>query len=163
MRILTLHFGVLEIEPEQVLEFEQGPIPFVALRRYILLSREDEEPFQWLQSVEVPHLALVTLPVTMGPAEFRPRLGPGDQEWLGLRDGGEPVWLMTVAFGGGGEADLTPSAAHEGGEDCDAWGITANLLGPIALNLATRRGKQVIQDLDTSWARTPVPEVAQQP
>jgi len=144
MQIITVHFGTLEVDPTDVLEFRRGPVPFVDLRRYVLLSREDEEPFQWLQSVDLPHLAMVTLPVPVVRPDYHPRLSDEDREWLRLAEAEEPTWLATVAFQDSSAPDESPQ-------------LTANLLGPLAFNLAQRRGLQVVQELDVSWARVPVP------
>ena len=138
MKIRTVHFGELEIAQTDVIEFQHGPIPFVTLRRYVLLSRDDELPFQWLQSVEVPHLAMLTIPLSVAFPDFKAEIGPEDRQWLGLREGEEPVWLVVVVIG------ETPEQS------------TANLLAPIAVNFRTMRAKQVVQELDTSWARRPL-------
>jgi flagellar assembly factor FliW len=144
MKVKTVHFGELDIEAADVLEFDRGPIPFVDFRRYVLLSWEDEKPFQWLQSVDVPHLAFVTLSVPAVFPEVHPTLKAEDRKWLCLAEEEEPMWLAIVVIK---DAD--------GGER-QGPAITANLLAPIAVNMRARRAMQVIQELETSWARRPV-------
>ncbi len=118
--------------------FRGGLIPFRTLTRYVLLSRDDEFPFQWLQSVEVPHLAMVTVPLALAFPEFQPKLSEQAAAWLELREGQEPTWLAIVV--------LAPSLQE----------MTANLLAPLAINFEAQRGEQVVQELDTHWARVPL-------
>ena len=140
MKIKTVHFGEIEIQPGDVLTIRGGLIPFARFEQFVLLSYEEEEPFQWLQSVQIPELAVVTVPVAVAFPDFRPRLPAEVRQWLELGAGEEPLWLATVVLA-------------ERLEE-----MTANLLAPIALNLKARRGKQVVQELDTSWARRPLVE-----
>ena len=140
MRIKTVHFGEIEIEPGDVLTIRGGLIPFVGFEQFVLLSYEDEEPFQWLQSVQIPELAVVTVPVAAAFPDFQPRLPMELRQWMRLAEDEEPLWLATVVLA-------------ERIEE-----MTANLLAPIALNLEARRGKQVVQELDTEWARKPLIE-----
>jgi flagellar assembly factor FliW len=140
MRIKTAHFGEIAIQPEDVLELQGGLIPFVNLVRYVLLAHQDEYPFQWLQSVEVPQLAVVTVPLSLSFPDFRPRLDEVSRQWLQLPGGQEPLWLVTVVL-----ADRLEK-------------MTANLLAPIAFHLPARRGKQVVQELGVEWARKSLAE-----
>jgi len=140
MRIKTVHFGEIHIEPGDLLTIRGGLIPFAGFEQFVLLSYEEEEPFQWLQSVQIPELAIVTVPVAVAFPYFQPRLPAEVREWMQLAKGEEPLWLATVVLA-------------ERIED-----MTANLLAPVALNLEARRGKQVVQELATDWARKPLIE-----
>ncbi|MBC7286494.1 MAG: flagellar assembly protein FliW [Armatimonadetes bacterium] len=140
MRIKTVHFGEIEIEPGDILTLRGGLIPFAALEQFVLLSHEEEEPFQWLQCVQVPELAVVTVPVAVAFPDFQPHLPVEVRGWLKLGEKEEPLWLATVVLARRLEE------------------MSANLLAPIAINLNARRGKQVVQELDTSWARRPLVE-----
>ena len=135
-----MHFGEIDIEPGDIITLRGGLIPFVGFEHFVLLSYEEEEPFQWLQSVQIPELALVTVPVAIAFPDFHPHLPAEIRNWLGIGEDEEPLWLATVVLA---------STLEE---------MTANLLAPIAINLRTKRGKQVVQDLDTHWARRPLLE-----
>lgn len=137
MRIRTVHFGELEVGDEDIIEFNRGPIPFVGLRRYVFLAWDSEAPFQWLQSVQVPHLAMVVVPVACVFPDFRPQAGPEEAAWLATEEE-EVSWFAVVVLGDSPER------------------TTANLLAPIAVNFPRRRAAQVIQELPIEWARRPL-------
>jgi flagellar assembly factor FliW len=122
----TVRFGAMNIPDNQQVEFARGLLGFEKLRQFVHLQLEDEAPFGWLQSLEDPQVAFVVVnPAVFFPhykIEIDPReLGdvhPGPNERL------EILGICTI-----------PNSFSE---------VSMNLLGPLVINTATRKGKQLV-------------------
>jgi flagellar assembly factor FliW len=119
--------GPVTVAPADVITFEHGVLGFPACRQFVLLPA-GREGLYWLQSAE--HSALTFLladPFT---------LVPGYTLDLGATEGGE-------ALAGASPPDvvalviLTLPATR-------AEPPTANLQGPVVIDLRTRQGRQVV-------------------
>jgi flagellar assembly factor FliW len=126
MNIASQRFGALEVEEDQVLEFSSGVIGFPNERDFVLVPHNATGFLAWLQSVKTPTLAL---PVVSAHA-FGTKYPDVDMEQTitdaELGGTAEDVALMVVL--------CAPQGAP----------ATVNLLAPIIVNAATRRGAQVI-------------------
>lgn len=126
MNITSQRFGALEVDDDQVLTFAQGVIGFPQERKFVLVPHNAAGFLAWLQSTKTPALAL---PVVSAHA-FGAKYPDVDIEQA-IADadlGGTPedVALMVVLCAPQGQP------------------ATVNLLAPIIVNAATRRGAQVI-------------------
>jgi len=128
MHIETLRFGAIEIPEEAVLTFPQGLLGFVEARRFCLLPYAPSHVLRWLQSVEDPMLAFLTVE----PHQFFPSyeivLSEADMRYLEL-DRPEEAAVLAL---------LTISRDREA--------VTADLAGPIVINIRNRRGRQILVD-----------------
>ncbi|MBI2890433.1 MAG: flagellar assembly protein FliW [Nitrospirae bacterium] len=127
MIIKTSRFGTLEVEDAKVVTFPLGLYGFPGEKRYVLLDHDRETPFRWLQSVENPDLAFVVI----DPLTFRPdyhvsvqredisEVQPENEKDLAV------LALVTIPRG-------NPST------------MTANLQGPLVINVEKMLGKQVV-------------------
>ena len=126
-RLLTTRFGTIDIDEELVIILAEGVIGFEACRRFIVIHNEDETAFRWLQSLEEPAIAF---PV-VEPCDFRPDYAPtisdSDAALLGL-NATTPTLVFAIVT-------IPKNNPRE---------MTANLLGPLVINVLTRQGKQVI-------------------
>lgn len=125
MIVNTLHFGEIEVPDGQLIEFPHGMPGFEQHRRFALIE-SPSNPFAYLQNVDDPYVGfLVTDPFTFFPNyEF-----DLDEEWreqLRITDPGDVMVRVTVKLGDG----LSQA--------------TANLLGPIVINMRERLGQQVV-------------------
>ena len=109
---------------EDVIRFPQGIAGFEQLREFVLLARDECDPFIFLPALEQPEVALPLVPVAPGTLDVRP---------------------SRVAFASLGQRTQAPIAYYavasirpNGGE------IGVNLRAPIVINLDTRLGCQVI-------------------
>ena len=136
MEIDTVHFGKLEVGETEVVRFAGGIAPFVGLHRFVLLSREDEAPFCWLQSADEPALAFVCAPVAaLFPEQAEAmRLDPALAE--GERDTAEMLAIVVLA-----EEPLR---------------VTANLLAPLVVDFERGEGRQVIRNGELELCRVAV-------
>lgn len=125
MNIQTTRFGELSIEPTKIITLDEGIIGFPD-KRFILLTPQESAPFCWLQSVDNAALAFVVV----DPAEFFPdysfKITPDEKEKLMLGEGEQVVILVIV----------TPAK--------EPVLITCNLQGPVVINLAAMKAKQIV-------------------
>jgi flagellar assembly factor FliW len=116
--------GDVTYGPDDVIRFPQGLPGFEALREFLLVTREECEPFVFLAALEKPEIALPLMPLapaTIGvaaPADLLAPLGPAGDNALGY------YAVVTIAR----------DAAH----------VQANLRAPVVVNLDTRLACQVI-------------------
>jgi flagellar assembly factor FliW len=114
-----------KIRPENIVQLPLGLLGFESHKEYVLISKEDEAPFQWLQMSEPPHQAFLVISPSHVTANYEPELGQEDVDFLGLQKP-EDAWVLNIVT-------LHPSG-----------GATVNLKGPVILNRTTLKGKQVI-------------------
>ncbi|NLW41411.1 MAG: flagellar assembly protein FliW [Tissierellia bacterium] len=131
MLLHTKHFGKLEIDEEKIIDFPEGILGFEDEKQFIIINSEDEEnPFQWLQSVTNPDLAFVIINPFFVYPNYEIVIPETAQEKLKLKD----------------EKDVAVYSIVVVPEDIEK--MTANLLGPIIINTREKLGKQVVLDDD---------------
>ncbi|MEK7825853.1 MAG: flagellar assembly protein FliW [Nitrospirota bacterium] len=127
MKIDTTRFGEIDVLKDKLIEFPNGILGFPELKRYAFLENNSDLPFGWLQAVDDKDMAFVV----MDPLPFKPdyRLSIKEKEIadIDIRDESELCVLVILTI---------PSR--------DSQGITANLQGPLVINLTNRKGKQVV-------------------
>ncbi|MDR1309608.1 MAG: flagellar assembly protein FliW [Deltaproteobacteria bacterium] len=128
LRIKSPRFGEMELPEESVITVLGGIIGFPALVRYVLIQRPSDAPFYWLQSLDDPSMALVLVNPTLFKTDYDPPLPEG------LRD---------ELRAGPGEISLFAIVTIPAGRPQD---MTANLLGPLALNPSSRLARQLVLD-----------------
>ncbi|PKM94916.1 MAG: flagellar assembly protein FliW [Firmicutes bacterium HGW-Firmicutes-1] len=128
MIIKTKHFGEVEVDEENILEFPEGIFGFEEFRKFVILFDQEVEdsPFCWLQSLENQETALPVI----NPMSFFPEYNPEVAGEL-VEKIGEPIIedinLFTVV--------VVPE---------DVKKMTTNLKAPILVNVKTKKGMQVI-------------------
>ncbi|MDR2339514.1 MAG: flagellar assembly protein FliW [Deltaproteobacteria bacterium] len=126
MRIDTKRFGGLDVSPDSVITVLGGIIGFPDLTRYVLIQRANDKPFYWLQCLDDPTLALVLIDPVLFKEDYAPALPQGIAQELGEGD----LSLFAIVT-------IPPGKPQE---------MTANLLGPLALNPLTRKARQLVLD-----------------
>jgi len=112
--------------PDPSVTFPDGLVGQPAWKRFILIVEDsDQEPVAMLQSLDDPDVTMLVADPKMVEPTYTVRLTAEDRAALALGKNGQPVLYCT----------LTVSA--------DGW-ITANLLGPLAINPVTREGRQLV-------------------
>lgn len=124
MRIQTTRFGPVEVDPERLITLPKGMLGFPLHRKFALIATSDASPFYWLQSTTEPALAFVVCDPTLFVADYQVVLKGDDQELLGVA----------------GQDELTVLVVCNKVDDL----LTGNLQGPLAVNPATRIGKQLV-------------------
>ena len=126
MKIATFRFGELEIPEQNIIEFPKGIIGFEQFRKYVLLEREDSDPFCWLQSLEDPNLAFVVINPTIFFRNYKIEIHYKELEDIQVAtlDNIEIFAIVTIPD--------------------DISKMSANLLGPLVVNLNNKYGKQIV-------------------
>ena len=106
--------------------FDEGIPGFEKATEWIILCNPTEEPFAWLQSVSVPDLSVVVIDPWLICPGYSAKISDYDVQRLGIRDREDALLLVIVSV---------KDRIDE---------MTANLIGPILLNVRERRGSQVV-------------------
>jgi flagellar assembly factor FliW len=131
MLVTSDRFGALDISEDRVLHFPDGLLGFASSDRFALIDSADGGPYYWLQSVDDPSLAFLSVvPFAFFP-DYQLDLSPDDEVAMGLTS---PTDALVLCL-------LTVLRADD---QVTVNQITANLLGPIVVNSATRVGRQII-------------------
>lgn len=125
MNVPSQLLGELTIDPDDVFRFPAGLFGFPDARDFVLLPAEQEGLF-WLQSTEFAALAFLLADPFRFFEGYAVELGPNERRDLGDPEREELLVLAIVTL---------PRAP--GGRP------TANLQGPITLNLHARLGRQL--------------------
>lgn len=125
--IETTRFGTIEVEEDRIFEFVQAILGFEHLKGFVLVDHAPDSPFKWLQSTEDPHTAfIVTNPINFG-IEYEFTVPEEDTKRLDLQKS-EDALVLTIVY-------IPQGAPHL---------MTANLAGPIVINIANRKGLQLV-------------------
>lgn len=135
----TLRFGEVTVSAERILAFPRGLVGLGGARRFVFFHPEDDTgPFFWMQAVDDPGLAfVVTEPQNFFP-DYQVPLGKEEQSTLGLLSQEEGVVCVIL---------VVPE---------DPRHITANLRGPLVINMNTRVGLQLVLAGDEFSVREPL-------
>lgn len=121
--------GEIQIPEEGVIDFPVGIFGFPDAKSFVVLPAQ-RDGFYWLQSIEFTALTFMALDPFVHVPGFSVELADADVALLGPSEASDIVVLAIV----------TLSRDAEGG-------ATANLQGPVAINVARRTGRQlVVQD-----------------
>jgi len=126
VKIETQQFGSLEYEESALLTFPAGILGFEHLTRFLLIDQDEVAPLRWFQPVDDPNLAFTVIDPLLFFPDYRVTLTGEDRQGLQIPKGTDPLVLSLVTI------PEDPSA------------MTANLLGPLVVNPATRLGKQLV-------------------
>lgn len=124
--VATVRFGVLKVPESEQLDFGRGLLGFEHLKRFVHVEIDAEQPFGWLQSLDDPQVAFVVSNPALFFPEYKVELDP--RELGDVRPGPNERLLVL------GICTLAESPAL----------VTMNLQGPVVINQATRRGKQLV-------------------
>lgn len=132
MPILSIHselLGTIEIPEDGVMDFPDGLFGFPEAHGFVVLPAE-RDGFFWLQSLEFSALTFMAIDPFVHVPGFSVELADGEIGPLGPAEPSDIVILGIVTL---------PRAPGDP--------ITANLQGPVAINVRRRLGRQlVIQD-----------------
>ncbi len=126
MLIHTVNFGDLEIPEDKVITFKEGLPGFPQIHRFVVLELDALKPFQYLQALDDPPIALFIINPFMVDPTYEFRLTDSDMEEINSTNSAE-LAVYAVA--------TIPEDPAE---------ATLNLMAPIVINDRGRCGKQVI-------------------
>ena len=128
MKIQTRKFGEIEIDETKILGMPEGLPGFPGFEKFVLLEDPKTAPFCWFQSIEAPDLALIV----MNPVLFKPDYAPDLSLLMEAKNWqkDKPEKILTFVVINIQEKEEKKS-------------ITANLMGPLVINLDTLEAVQV--------------------
>ncbi|HNX76806.1 MAG TPA: flagellar assembly protein FliW [Candidatus Rifleibacterium sp.] len=126
MKISTSRFGKIEICKDEIISFEEGLLGFGDYHKFVILNTEDGSPFRWLQCVDDGNLAFVIIEPLNFMFEYDVEISDSDQTFVGLERAEDVVLYVIVSI------PANPSD------------MTANLQGPVVINAANHKGRQII-------------------
>ena len=129
MKIQTSRFGTLEVDVEKIITFVQPFLGFPESTRFILHPHGPESPCMWLQSLDNPNLAFVVIHPALILAGYEPQISLHVKKELEADSGNELDVLVILTI-----PRDNPTA------------VTANLLGPVLINVNKRLAKQILLD-----------------
>ncbi len=130
MRVQTTRFGAVEVGDDRLLEFPTGLLGFSSFTRFALLQPDEEGVFYWLQSVDSADLAFVVTDPSRWCEDYEATIRREHMDILELEHVDDArVFVIVNKYD---EA------------------LTANLQGPLVINLRARRGMQIVLS-DQRW------------
>lgn len=129
MKIQTRKFGEIEIDENKTLSMPEGLPGFPGFERFALIEDPKTAPFCWLQSVEEPNLALSIMDPFLFKADYKIDLKGfiASRGWEGIETKDLLVYVV-----------INISKGESGNK------ITANLIGPIIINLKNNETIQAV-------------------
>jgi flagellar assembly factor FliW len=126
MKYLTSKFGQIAFEEKEILFLPKGILGYSQLSKYVIIEKDEYEPFKWLQSVEESDIAFVIVDPTFFFPDYKLELHEKELEELNFQQMKElsPYVIVTVP----------PDHSQ----------TSADLLGPLVINSKKRIAKQVV-------------------
>ena len=120
-----MRFGDLQVEDQHIINLPSGLIGIPG-DQWVLITREPESPFLWLQSLDNGDLALPVVQPEVFLPSYSLQLAEEQLQEIGLQDGHEVEVLCIV----------------KAVEELPDFKI--NLRGPLIIDSSTRTGAQVV-------------------
>ncbi|HYO23940.1 MAG TPA: flagellar assembly protein FliW [Lacipirellulaceae bacterium] len=141
MDVTTSRFGKLQAPPSDILHFEQGLIGLRECRRWIVLADAENPALGWLQCLDDAEMALAVVSPRRFVPDYQLRVSKQDLAPLGLASVRDAQVVVIVS-------------RH-------AEGLSLNLRAPLVINVASRRGRQVVakDSLPVRLLLEPAPEL----
>lgn len=135
MKFETTRFGTIEVSPEEICVFPDGPLGFPECTRFVFLDEENTAPFRMMQSLDNPALAFVVV----DPQAVRP-----DYTFQVTKDDLAQVKSTSTE---GLDVYAIVTMAKE------LKDVTVNLQGPLVINADERLGHQFVLNTDEYTTR----------
>lgn len=126
MIVQSRMFGEVEIDEEKVYHFPSGLLGFEDLETFALIEAEELKPLAWLLPLDEPDLAFPMADPRYFVQNYEVPVVGEDRDGLEVEESDEIVIYTIVTLPDEGRP------------------LTANLRGPVVLNLRNRRGRQIV-------------------
>jgi flagellar assembly factor FliW len=140
-KVNTQQFGLLEYRLEDAISFPLGLPAFEQETSFLLVAPAKTRPMVFLQSLGRPELCFVTLPLEVVDPNYQLAISAEDASVLELTERD----LVAVGPVGGGPVECLAIVSLT--NSCP----TANLLAPVVIHSAKRKGLQAIR-LDNRYS-----------
>jgi len=125
MKVNTKPYGLIEVDDRQRIFFPYGILGFESLKDYVLLDAR-QQPFYWLQSMDVVEIAFVLIDPRIFRPDYELEVDEEELREIGIESKDDILDFAIVTI---------PENTSN---------MTANLQGPIIINKRTRVGRQSI-------------------
>lgn len=136
VKVESERLGPLDCDESALLRFPNGLLGFEEAREFAVIAADDDGAYSWLQETSDPHLSFLAIVPNFFFPDYVPDIPDADAAELGITSDTHSQLLALVTI------------ADEG--------ITANLLGPIVVNLRTRTARQVVLSEQKYSVRAPL-------
>ena len=140
-QVNTEQFGPIEYRLEDAISFPLGLPAFERETSFLLIAPAKTKPLVFLQSLGRSELCFVTLPLTVVDPNYQLAISAEDAHVLELTEQA----LEAVGQAGGGPVESLAIVSLT--DSCP----TANLLAPVVIHRAARKGLQAIR-LDSRYS-----------
>ncbi len=130
MKIQSKPYGEIEIEEDKIVTIKDGLFGFEDKEKYVIIGKEEEQPFEWLQAVDQQDLAFVVVQPQLIRPDYQLSVLPEDYRDIEVETS-EDFTIYTIV--------VVP-------EDPDE--MTVNFRGPILINQNNLLGKQVVNQIE---------------
>jgi len=137
-KIKTKPFGEIEVDEEQEITFAEGLFGFEKYKKYYLLENKNS-PFLWLQSSEEPSLAFILIDPNQFKNDYELKISEDDYKSINIKDKKNDMIDFVIV--------TVPNNPKK---------MTANLQGPIIINVKEKIGKQAISLIEDYTVRCPL-------
>ena len=127
MQIKTTRFGLIEINESDIITFDEGLPGFPDDHQFVIIPYEDESPFVLLQSATEDYVAFLMTDPFLFFSDYQFEIDPENMEALEIKEEKDIVIYTMVTVPAGKAREMT-----------------TNLVAPVAINIHTRAGKQVV-------------------
>ena len=124
MNVHTTRFGEIEVDETRTINLPSGLLGFSEHHHYTLLQPDDDGIFFWFQSLEAPELAFVVTDPSLWVPEYQATIRPEQMAELGLGQLDDAQIMVIV---------------NRYGDT-----LTANLQGPVVINVNNRIAVQLV-------------------
>lgn len=124
MNVQTTRFGVVDVDESRIITFPAGLLGFSSYKRYALLQPDDDAVFFWLQSIDSPELAFVVTDPSLWVQDYEVPIRREQMTDLKL-DRLENAQVFVIV----NKHDRM---------------LTANLQGPLVINVNSCEGIQLV-------------------
>jgi len=129
-RVYPLQYEVFAARGEAVLQLSDGLIGYPALKTYRLFEPKDGYPLKFLQSVEREDISFTCIDVGAIKPDYVVPLNDADAQELAIQAPADALILALV---------MIPE---------DPTRMTANLAGPVVVNVKTLKARQIVLNID---------------
>ncbi len=127
----TTRFGKISCPAQDALCFPDGLVGFAEAVHFVLVPHKEGSPFVWLQSLEVGDLAFLVVDPAVYVPDYSPEMPDKVALALEIVEETPQIVYTIVTIPRGKPQDMT-----------------LNLAGPLLINVATRKGMQIVLDTD---------------
>lgn len=139
-KLKTKPFGEIEVDESQEITFPEGLFGFEQYKKFYLLENPDS-PFLWLQSSEEPSLAFILIDPLQFKSDYKLEISEEDYKSIEIEDKEKELIDFVIV--------TVPRNPEK---------MTANLQGPVIINIKKKLGKQAISLREDYTVRCPIIE-----